>query len=191
MNQFFTYLTMGFEHISDIKGYDHMLFIVTLCAVYKISDWKKVAILVTAFTIGHSVTLALCALKIIIANEKIIEVLIPVTILCTCINNLFYQATPEKKIFSYNYILALIFGFVHGMGFSNFFNALMGDSMNVVLPLFAFNLGLELGQLGIVIAFFAFYFLINKIKKIEPVSWKIFFSGAGAGVSLTMIIERI
>jgi hypothetical protein len=191
MNQFFTYLSMGFDHISDIKGFDHMLFIITLCAVYKISDWKKVAILVTAFTVGHSVTLALSALKIIIANPDIIEVLIPITILCTSINNLFYKASSEKKLWSLNYLLALAFGFVHGLGFSNFFNALMGDSMNIVMPLFAFNLGLELGQLGIVVAFFGFYYLISKIREIEHVSWKIFFSGAGAGISVILILEKV
>jgi hypothetical protein len=191
MDQFLIYLYMGFEHISDIKGYDHMLFIITLCTVYKISDWKKVAILVTAFTIGHSVTLALSALKIIITDAGIIEVLIPVTILCTSIYNLFYRPSSDKGIFSLNYLLALTFGFVHGLGFSNFFNALLGDSMNIAIPLFAFNLGLEFGQLGIVLGFFTFYFLINKIWKIEHVSWKLFFSGAGAGVSLIMIIERI
>jgi hypothetical protein len=191
MDQFYAYLTMGFEHISDIKGYDHMLFVIILCSVYKISDWKKVAILVTAFTIGHSTTLALSALKIIVTNRQLIEVLIPVTILCTSIANLFYNPSSSKGTPLYSYISALIFGFIHGMGFSNFFNELMGDSMNIILPLFAFNVGLEIGQLIIVLAFFVFYFLFNNVKNIDHKKWTLFFSGAGAGVSLIMIIERV
>jgi hypothetical protein len=191
MNEFFTYLYMGFDHISDIKGYDHMLFIIVLCAVYKLNDWKKVAILVTAFTIGHSTTLALSALKIIITNEKLIEILIPVTILATSIANLVYKPTEDNRKIRYSYVLALLFGFIHGMGFSNYFNALMSDSMNIILPLTAFNLGLEIGQLIIVCVFFLFYLLLSRVMEIEQKSWIVFFSGAGAGISLLMILERI
>ncbi|MBC8052679.1 MAG: HupE/UreJ family protein [Sphingobacteriaceae bacterium] len=191
MDFFVAYLKMGFEHISDIKGYDHMLFIIILCSVYKITEWKKVAILITAFTIGHSTTLALSALKIIITNSALIEVLIPVTILFTSLANLFYNTDAKPKNINYNYWLALIFGFIHGMGFSNFFNALMGDSMNIIYPLFAFNVGLELGQLLIVAMFFALYFAVNKLFKIEQKSWILFISGMGAGISLIMILERI
>lgn len=191
MDPFFAYLSMGFEHISDIKGYDHMLFIIVLCAVYKMEDWKKVLILVTAFTIGHSTTLALSALKIIITNADLIELLIPVTILITSISHLFYKTANTRSSVWINYGMALLFGFIHGMGFSNFFNALMGDSMNIVLPLFAFNVGLEIGQLLIVILFFTLYFILSKIWKIEQRAWTLFFSGAGAGVSLIMILERM
>ena len=168
-----------------------MLFIIILCSVYKISDWKKVAILVTAFTIGHSTTLALSALKIIITNADLIEVLIPVTILFTSLANLFYDPNAIQRKVNYNYFLALIFGFIHGMGFSNFFNALMGDSMNIIYPLFAFNVGLEVGQLLIVAVFFAVYYLLNRIFKIDQKSWILFISGVGAGISVIMILERI
>ncbi len=191
MDQFTIYFLMGFEHISNFKGYDHMLFIITLCAVYHLTDFKKVTILVTAFTLGHTITLALSAFKIIIANEQLIEILIPCTILCTSITNLFYKSTLNKTSLPYNYILALIFGFIHGMGFSNYFNALMEDNSTIIFPLFAFNLGIEIGQLGIVLAFFIVYFLFQKIKKIEHYNWIVFFSGAGAGISIIMIIERI
>jgi hypothetical protein len=191
MDLFSAYFSMGFEHISDIKGYDHMLFIIILCSIYSVSDWKKVAILITAFTLGHSTTLALSALKIIITNAELIEVLIPVTILFTSIANLFHNPAESQKNVSYNYFLALVFGFIHGMGFSNFFNALMGDSMNIIYPLFAFNVGLEVGQLLIVAVFFAVYSLLNKVFKIEQKSWILFISGMGAGISMIMILERI
>jgi len=191
MNEFLIYLKLGFSHISDVKGFDHILFVITLCAVYKISEWKKVALLVTAFTIGHSVTLALSALKIIVFNAALIELFIPVTIFFTSISNLFYKPSAKSGLLTYNYFLALVFGFVHGMGFSNFFNALMGDSGSIIFPLFAFNLGLEIGQLMIVFAFFALYILIGQIKNVNHKAWTQFFSGAGAGVSLVLIIERL
>ena len=191
MNEFLIYLKLGFSHISDVKGFDHILFIITLCAVYKMSEWKKVGLLVTAFTIGHSVTLALSALKIIVFDAFLIELLIPVTIFFTSFSNLFYKPSAKSGLFTYNYLLALVFGFVHGMGFSNFFNALMGDSGSIVFPLFAFNLGLEIGQLLIVCAFFALYFVVEMVQKVNHKAWTQFFSGAGAGVSLVLIVERI
>ena len=191
MKEFFIYLSLGFEHISDVQGFDHILFILTLCAVYRISEWKNVAILVSAFTIGHSVTLALSALKIIVFDAALIELLIPVTILFTSIGNLFYKPSAKSVLFTYNYVLALTFGLVHGMGFSNFFNALMGEGVGILFPLFAFNLGLELGQLTIVFTFFILYFLIGLVKKVNHQAWTQFFSGAGAGVSLVLIFERI
>ena len=191
MNQFSAYLEMGFGHISDLKGYDHILFIIVLCAVYNYSDWRKVAILITAFTIGHSTTLALSALKIVVGNSYWIEILIPVTILFASIHNISFKESNSKTNHVYNYLLVLAFGFIHGLGFSSFFNALMGDSMNITLPLFAFNIGLELGQLLIVALYFTFQYLINKIKKICQQNWTLFFSGAGAGVSIVMILERL
>ena len=191
MDIFTAYFLMGFDHISDIQGYDHMLFVIILCSIYRTSDWKKVAILITAFTIGHSTTLALSALKLIITNTYLIEILIPVTILCTGIANLFYDPDAKQRNVNYNYLLALTFGFIHGMGFSNFFNALMGDSMNILYPLFAFNVGLEAGQLLIVAVFFGIYYLLNKAFKIEQSNWILFIAGAGAGISIIMILERI
>ena len=191
MNEFLIYLKLGFSHISDVKGFDHILFVITLCAVYKISEWKKVGLLVTAFTIGHSVTLALSALKIIVLDAALIELLIPVTIFFTSISNLFYKPYAKSRLLTYNYALALVFGFVHGMGFSNFFNALMGDSSGIIFPLFAFNLGLEIGQLLIVCAFFTLYFVVEMVQKVSHKAWIQFFSGAGAGVSLVLIVERI
>jgi len=190
MSQFLTYLRLGFDHISDIQGFDHILFILTLCAVYKLSEWKKVLVLVTAFTIGHSVTLALSALQIIVANAYWIELLIPVTIFFTSMANLFYANQASHKLY-YHYAMALVFGFVHGLGFSNFFNALMGDSMSITFPLFAFNVGLEIGQLLIVSLFFAFYFVLSFAIRFEHRSWILFFSGAGAGVSLVLILEPL
>ena len=115
MSSFLTYLQLGFEHISDIKAYDHILFLVALCAIYRLTEWKKVLILVTAFTIGHSITLALAALDIISYSTKIVEFLIPVTILITSLFNVIGQdegkeeATTFNKKINLNYLFALFF----------------------------------------------------------------------------------
>ena len=194
MSEFSTYLQLGFEHISDVRGYDHMLFIITLCAVYAFNEWKKVLVLVTAFTIGHSVTLALAALDIFRVNPDLIEFLIPVTILLTALHNVIsYERTGSTfgKSDWIHYGLAMGFGLIHGMGFSNFFRALMGSDASIVKPLFAFNVGLELGQIVIVVVFFGIYSVLNIVRNIEQKSWNLFISGAGAGVSAIMIVEKL
>lgn len=188
MEEFWTYLTLGFTHISNIKGYDHILFIITLCCIYSIQDWKKILVLVTAFTIGHSITLLLSALKIIVFSSYIIEILIPVTILITSLSNLIYTPTKQQQLF--HYVIALFFGCIHGMGFSNFFSAIsMSD--NILLELASFNIGLEIGQILIVILFFTSYTVISYWKTIKQYDWKIFFSGAGAALAIILLIERI
>lgn len=191
MDQFSIYLQLGFEHISDFAGYDHMLFIVTLCAFYAWREWKKILILVTAFTIGHSVTLALAALSILNIDQQLVETLIPITIFLTAIHNvIIYRDDAQPRKVNSNYLIALFFGFIHGMGFSNFFKALTGGE-SIVLELFAFNVGLEIGQLLIVAAFFLLYYLLDRLFKIKHRDWNLFISGAGAGTSLIMILEAL
>ncbi len=152
MNSFWIYAQLGFEHISDLAGYDHILFVVVLCAVYRVSQWKKILILVTAFTIGHSVTLALSALEIVSLQQEITEFFIPVTIFLTALYNIRKgeQKPSDSESILFHYLLALFVGFVHGMGFSNFFASLLGSAGDILMPLFAFNIGLEIGQLLIV-----------------------------------------
>jgi HupE / UreJ protein len=193
MSTFSVYLQLGFEHIADIRGYDHMLFIITLCAVYALKDWKKVLVLITAFTIGHSVTLAMSALDIMRMDPDLVEFLIPVTIFLTAMHNVIWHRSTGA-LFSkgdrVHYALALGFGFIHGMGFSNYFRALLGSSDSIVMPLFSFNVGLELGQLCIVIIFFLFYAVLKSFATIQQREWNLFFSGAGAGISIILIIEK-
>jgi len=140
MSEFQTYLQLGFEHILDLGGYDHILFIVALCAIYRVEQWKKILILVTAFTIGHSLTLALAALEVVKVNATVIEFLIPVTILLTALYHVFKTDYNNQKAVL-NYSLALFFGLIHGLGFSNYFRALLGKEESIVQPLFALILG--------------------------------------------------
>ncbi len=190
MQSFPFYIQLGFEHISDLAGYDHILFLVALCAVYKIEQWKNIVILVTAFTVGHSITLALAALGTLTIPSSIIEFLIPTTILLTAIHNVLSRPSSEQpKKMGRNYAMALFFGFIHGMGFSNYFRALlMGDS-SVVVPLLGFNLGIELGQLLVVAVIVGSSFLFLNIIGVKHRDWNVFVSGAAAGMSLMLMIE--
>lgn len=194
---FQTFFQLGFEHISDINAYDHILFLVALCAIYRISEWKKVLILVTAFTIGHSITLALAALDIITFSTKIIEFLIPITILITSLANVVSQHHLEQASNTFNrkinihYLFALFFGTIHGMGFSNFLRSTLmpGEESELISQLFAFNIGVEFGQLMIVAIILFMSFLALSILKIKQREWNLFISGAAAGVSLILMLE--
>jgi hypothetical protein len=150
MQDFFLYFELGWQHICDWRGYDHILFVTVLCGTYLLADWRKVLVLVTAFTIGHSITLALSVLNIIHINTSLIEFLIPVTIVITSLINILNKQRSNTTI-RLSYFLALFFGLIHGMGFSNYLKSLLGATSNVTTELFAFNVGLEFGQVLIVI----------------------------------------
>lgn len=159
MSEFELYLRLGFEHISDLNGYDHILFVIALAAVYPLREWKHLLVLVTAFTIGHSVTLALSTLGWVNVDADLIEMLIPVTIFITAALNIAerFAKDPEKALnrdWRARYALAIGFGLIHGLGFSNYLRAILGTEQSLVLPLFSFNVGLEIGQLVILVITF-------------------------------------
>jgi hypothetical protein len=189
---FKVYFDYGREHILDYShGYDHILFIIALCALYLMRDWKKVLILVTAFTIGHSITLALSALNIVPVNEPVIEFLIPATIFVTAFSNLFRNedAISESKI-QVNYLYALFFGLIHGLAFSGQFRALLGRKNNIVSQLFAFNLGIEVGQIIIVAIFLTASFILVDLLTLDRRDWKMVISSAVAGIAIMLMKER-
>lgn len=153
------YLQLGLEHILDLNGIDHVLFLIVLVILFDIKRWKEVLILATAFTIGHSVTLALAAAGTIPVNTKWIEILIAASIAWTAIMNLINsKAESSMKL---RYASALAFGLIHGMGFSNFFKTILGDE-SLVLPLLAFNIGVEIAQVMVVLAVLILTYLLTK-----------------------------
>lgn len=190
MQDFKLYFELGWQHILDWQGYDHILFLLALCGVYLISDWKKVLILVTAFTLGHSVTLMLSVLKIVSIDTTWIEFLIPVTILITAISNILSKRKKSSKI-TIKYLLAILFGLIHGLGFSNYLKSLLGKSTNISLELLAFNIGLEFGQIIIVISTLLLSFVLISFVKIRRWDWNFFLSSAIFGISFVMAIERL
>ena len=185
------YINLGFQHISDLAGYDHILFLLALCAVYSIDQWRRIFILVTAFTVGHSITLALSSFGWVVIPSHIIEFLIPVTILITAIRNVAVppsdQLTDDQGNMTGHYLVALCFGFIHGMGFSNYFRALMMDSSSITIPLLGFNLGIEIGQLLVVSIIVIVASLVVKFAQVKHRDWNLFISGAAAGISLVLI----
>lgn len=191
MSTFQLYLQLGIEHIADLKGYDHILFLVALCAVYQIKHWKKILILITAFTLGHTTTLAIATFDLIRAPSNWVEFLIPVTIFITSLGNIFQQkAEGSKGILWMKYGLALFFGLIHGLGFSNYLHAMLSEEKSIAGPLFSFNLGIEAGQLMIVAGFLILGIIAMNIFKAKPREWNLVFSGAAFGVSLILMIER-
>ncbi len=189
---FNTYLELGFNHISDISAYDHMLFIIALCAIYQLKEWRTILILVTAFTVGHSLTLGLSALNIIQFPTEIIEFLIPLTILITSLYNVL-KTGPQKKSdhnIQLNYFFALFFGLIHGMGFSNFLKASLmpGEESRLFTQLLAFNIGIELGQLIIVASILVVSSIAFNFLKVMQKDWNLFISGATAGISATLMM---
>jgi hypothetical protein len=193
MSEFAIYFGLGKDHILDyVNGYDHILFVMALCAVYVVSDWKKILILVTAFTIGHSITLALSTLQIISVRTDLIEFLIPLTIFITAVSNLFRkEKSTDRKNIQINYWFALVFGLVHGLGFSNYLKAILGKDQSILSQLLAFNLGLELGQIIVVALFLGLSYISVDFFKTPRRDWKMVISSAIAGIAFILMKDRI
>jgi hypothetical protein len=197
MNEFWLWFNTGTEHILDWNGYDHILYVMALCVLFSVKEWKKLLILVTAFTIGHSLTLAVSALNIFTMKQGIIEVLIPLTILFTCIVNLYYKnrlsstSGNQSNNYTFNYALALVFGFIHGMGFSYLLRSMLGKEESVVFPLLSFNLGLELGQLIIVAVMLLFSIFLTRFTRIKKGDYVFFISSAVFGIAFLLFVQRL
>lgn len=190
MSDFSFYFGIGWKHIMSWDALDHLLFIAALSAIYLLRDWKQVLILVTAFTIGHSLTLAMSVLDIIRFPSNWVEFLIPCTIVFTAASNLFQRSFTNRSI-RINYILALLFGLIHGMGFANTIRFMLAGDQNITTPLLSFNLGLEAGQLVVVLILLLIAHLVVTIFKINRREWVIFLSAATLSLALKMALERI
>ena len=190
MQDFWLYFQLGREHIADWQGYDHILFVTALCLRYLPRDWKKLLILVTAFTIGHSITLALSVLNYINVSTAWIEFLIPVTIVITALSNVIQADSEPKRKFPLIYFYALFFGLIHGLGFSNYLKSLLGKSSNIVNELLAFNLGLEAGQIIIIAIVLLLSWIVVSLFKVPRREYILFVSGAIFGITAIMAIER-
>jgi hypothetical protein len=170
MEDFALYFDLGIEHILTWDAMDHILFVTALCLRYVWKDWKKVVILVTAFTIGHSVTLALSALNILNFSTAWIEFLIPLTIAATCVNNIIQKKPEQVSRLPLIYFFALFFGLIHGLAFAGQFKALEGRE-GLVGHLLAFNLGIEVAQLLVVVIILLLNWLVVEIIKIPRLWW--------------------
>ncbi|GGH65401.1 MAG: HupE/UreJ family protein [Bacteroidetes bacterium] len=187
MNDFELYFRLGYEHITDLNGMDHILFLLGLTAIYQFKHWGRLLGVVTAFTVGHTVTLVLAAMDVISVNAGLVEFLIPVTILITGLVNLMPVGQNPKN--NLRIFIALLFGLVHGLGFSNFYRMMtMGDAdtWGYLLP---FGLGVEVGQLLIVFLVLLITAILHNFMRLKLRDWNIFNSGLVSGIAVYLMIQ--
>ena len=154
MSEWLAFVHLGFRHIVDVEAMDHILFLLALAAIYRLSDWRETLWVITAFTIGHSITLALAVTGVLTLPSAIVEFLIPVTIMITAVENLLVRDRGRAMWGGrYRVAFAGVFGLVHGAGFATYLRSLFVD--RVAVPLVGFNVGIELGQIVVLIAAFA------------------------------------
>lgn len=189
MNDFSFYFGIGWEHIMSAEALDHILFIAALAAIYMLKDWKQVLILVTAFTVGHTITLVLSAKEWLTVDSGLVEFLIPCTITITAITNLFQKKFTPKAV-QVNYFLALFFGLIHGLAFANTLRMLLATNQSFALSMLSFSLGLETGQILIVLLILLLSQLLIGVLKVERRYWVIFLSAAVFSLSVQMALER-
>jgi hypothetical protein len=190
MQDFTFYLQQGWHHILSWDALDHILFILALCAVYLLTNWKQVLILITAFTIGHSVTLALSVFNLLIINDTLVETLIPCTILANAIFNVLQKDFTAKAL-RLNYFLALLFGLIHGLGFANTLRFMLAKGQSIGWSLLAFNIGLEFGQIIVVAIILFISFLVVDTLKLQRKWWVWTLSAISFCIALKILIERV
>lgn len=190
MSDFSLWFETGLWHIADWQAYDHILFLLVLCGMYQWRDWKALLLLITAFTIGHSLTLALSVLDILTVPAVYVEFAIPLTILLTSVYNLSKLNRKVGKGDALRYGMALFFGLIHGLGFSYLLKSMLGRQTDLLLPLFAFNVGLEVGQLLILLLVLLLSSLVLAVGRRER-DWRFFISAAVFGIAFIMTLERI
>jgi cytochrome bd-type quinol oxidase subunit 2 len=191
MQEFWVYFNIGLKHVLDINGYDHVLFLIALCVPYAFKDWKRVLLLVTLFTVGHTISLILSVYGVIQVKVNLIEFLIPITILITALFHLFTAGKSSKKeSISFVASVTLFFGIIHGLGFSNYFKSILpGSSSDKLLPLLEFALGIEAAQIIVVIIVLIISYMVQTVFRFSKRDWTLVASAFVCGVVVPMIIE--
>ncbi len=190
MNEFWIYFQIGLKHVLDLNAYDHVLFLMALAVPYSFKDWKRVVLLVTLFTLGHTLALVLSVFEIIVIKANVVEFLIPITILITALFNLFTAGKNNKKE-SINLVvfITLFFGIIHGLGFSNYFKSILGgDAASKVLPLAEFALGIEAAQMIVVFVLLVLSYIVQTVFRFSKRDWTLVMSAFIIGVVIPMII---
>ncbi len=190
MNDLVFYFSIGWGHIMNAEALDHIFFIAALAAIYMLKDWRQVLILVTAFSVGHTITLILSTKRIVEVNESWVEFLIPCTIVVTAISNLFQKSFSAKAI-RINYFLALFFGLIHGLAFANVLRLILAPEQSFALSMFSFSVGLESGQILIVFIILLLSQLFIGVLKIQRLHWVIFLSAVVFGLAMEMALQRL
>lgn len=191
MDEFILYVKMGLNHVLDFSAYDHILFLIALAVIFSLDQLKKVIWLITLFTIGHTITLALSAYGVLKIDVKIVEFLIPVTIFITGVFNLVNIGKTSNSKQNLNLLFALFFGLIHGLGFSNYFRMMIGKEEDKLMPLLEFALGIEIAQVIIVLGILIIGSLLQSFFKVTKRDWVMVTSSIVIGFVIPMMIERV
>lgn len=191
MQEFWVWFQTGFFHITDLAGYDHMLFLLVLIGPYNWENRKELFWLISAFTLGHCLSLAASTLHLVKIKSYWIELLIPLTILLTALENMVLLTAHKIPNWKFKYTLSALFGLIHGLGFSYLLKALLGRTENWLLPLFAFNVGIEIGQILILCLILLVSFLLFVLFKLKERNRCFLFSGIAIILAVDMILSRI
>ena len=192
MSDFWIYVEIGLKHVLNIKAYDHVLFLIALTAAHSMKEWKRLLLLISVFTVGHTLALVLSVFNLLKVNENLIELLIPITILMTAVLNFvaLKKSSIAKSINSV-VMITLFFGVIHGLGFSNYFKTILpGSSSDKILPLFEFSIGIEAAQMTVVLTILLISFITQTIFKLSKRDFTIVVSAFIVGVVTPMIIEN-
>ena len=191
MSQFWIYFQIGLKHVLDIHAYDHVLFLIALTVPYTFKDWKRILLLVSVFTIGHTLALILSVFGIIAVKVNIVEFLIPITILITALYHLFTAGKATKNDgLNLVFFVTLFFGIIHGLGFSNYFKTILGGTAtSKLLPLGEFALGIEVAQIIVVFVVLIISYIVQTVFRFSKRDWALVMSAFIIGVVIPMIID--
>lgn len=192
MSEFWVYFNLGLKHVLDINAYDHVLFLMALIIPYHFKDWSRVLVLISLFTIGHTIALLLSVFGIISVKINLVEFLIPITILVTALYYLFTAGKTNKKNdnISFVAIITLFFGIIHGLGFSNYFKAILpGNASDKLLPSLEFALGIEAAQLIVVFIVLFLSYLVQTVFRFSKRDWTLVMASFIIGVVIPLVIK--
>ena len=192
MSDFWIYFNIGLKHVLNLFAYDHVLFLLALTVPYEFKSWKRILILISLFTLGHTMALMLSVFNIVTVKANIVEFLIPITILITALYNIIVSGKSSKKdSISFVGIITVFFGIIHGLGFSNYFNSILsGKPTDKLLPLFEFAIGIEAAQIIVVLAALLLAYMTQTLFKFSKRDWTLTISAFIVGVVIPMILQN-
>ncbi len=191
MSDFWIYFNIGLKHVLNIYAYDHVLFLLALTVPYEIKSWKRILILISLFTLGHSLALFLSVFNVVSIKATVVEFLIPITILIAAFYTIAISIKSSKKEgITFTGIITVFFGIIHGLGFSNYFNNILsGNPSDKLLPLSEFALGIESAQIIVVIATLLITYMVLTLTKFSKRDWTLIVSAFIIGVVVPMILQ--
>jgi hypothetical protein len=191
MSEFWLYFNIGLKHVLDINAYDHVLFLIALTVPYAFKDWRRLLILISLFTLGHTLALILSVFGIVYIKVNLVEFIIPITILIVALFNLFTAGKNNKnESISLIAIVTLFFGIIHGLGFSNYFKTILpGNTTDKLLPLSEFALGIEAAQIIVVFIVLIASYIVQTVFRFSKRDWTLVMSAFIIGVIVPLLIQ--